>query len=164
MLPKFLNTLLPKFKTPFLIIISNALIVLVLLLLPLQALLKAEMAINAFTMISLFVVFIVLRIRDPGTPRGYRVPLPTLVCILVALLPIGICIWSVITTDMESQIAGLICLSAGCILYPLFCFREVFAFVKRLLGKCCNKHKTSEMTIGETTSLLTSDSNRHVVN
>ena len=121
LLPEFLSTVHPKWKTPHIVTaITGAIVAFAAAFLPVGQL--ADIA-NAGTLYAFMMVAIavwILRKREPGRERAFRVPaLP-----LVAILTIGGCLFLFFNLPLSAMLVLPIWGGIGMVLYYLYGYRK----------------------------------------
>ncbi|HEY4324455.1 MAG TPA: APC family permease [Mucilaginibacter sp.] len=88
LLPARLNTLHPKFKTPYISIIACSIIVSFMILWPFTDLLIIDVTVYGAGLFLEYVSLIKLRRTSPETPRPFKIPLGTGGLVLMVALPV----------------------------------------------------------------------------
>jgi amino acid transporter len=73
-----------------------------------------------FAYVLIFVTVIVMRYKEPDTPRSFRVPLPTPALIVWVAIPIAIAIIALFVNGTDYLIGGLIAVLTGPVAYLIF--------------------------------------------
>ena len=73
-----------------------------------------------FAYILVFISAIVLRIKEPDTPRPFRVPLPTWALAIWVAIPIAIAVLALFVNGTDYLVGGLIGVLTGPIAYLVF--------------------------------------------
>jgi hypothetical protein len=73
-----------------------------------------------FSYIPIFIAAIVLRVRQPGLARPFRVPLPTWLLGIYVCLPIAIAVYALFTNGADYLVGGLIGVISGPVAYLIF--------------------------------------------
>ena len=90
LLPKKINSLHPKYKTPYISIIICAVVVSFMVLWTFQDLIVIDVTLYGAGLFLEFITLIVLRISSPHEPRPFRIPLGTAALCIMMILPFGI--------------------------------------------------------------------------
>lgn len=90
LLPRQLNMLHSRFRTPYVSIILCSLVVSVMILWPLAELLIIDVTVYGAGLSLEYISLIRLRITEPDTKRPFRIPLSTAGLCVAALLPFGV--------------------------------------------------------------------------
>ncbi|HVV54811.1 MAG TPA: APC family permease [Mucilaginibacter sp.] len=90
LLPEFLNKLHPRFKTPYVSIIICSLVVSLMVLWSFADLLIIDVTVYGAGLFLEYVSLIRLRIKEPHTPRPFRISMSTTALCIAAVLPLGV--------------------------------------------------------------------------
>ncbi|WP_162852443.1 APC family permease [Dinghuibacter silviterrae] len=90
LLPSKLSALSPRFGTPARSIVVCAGVVSVMILWTFMDLVVIDITLYGAALFLEFITLVVLRIREPGTPRSFRVPLNVTGLCVLFVLPVGI--------------------------------------------------------------------------
>jgi amino acid transporter len=107
MLPRALAGLHPRHKTPVNSIVVNAVGAALLLPFSFQELIQVDMFLYALALLLEFAALIWLRIKAPGMPRPYRIPLRLPGVIALSLPPMALCLASIVLSNAATKCVAL---------------------------------------------------------
>ena len=120
LLPRFLGKTHPSWGTPWVAILLMGVINAILINFNFDALITIDVFLLMFAYVLIYLTVVTMRIKEPDTPRSFRVPLPTWgLCIWVAF-PIAIAIIALFTNGTDYLIGGLVGVLTGPIAYIIF--------------------------------------------
>jgi amino acid transporter len=119
MLPASLERLHPRYATPWVSIIVNALGVALLIPFSFQDLVQVDMFLYALALILEFAALVWLRLKAPEMPRPYRVPGGTAGAVALSVPPVVLCVLSIAFADMPTILVGIVAIVLGLIVFPL---------------------------------------------
>ena len=90
LLPSWLCSLHPRFKTPYISIIASSLIVSILILFTFGELIIMDIILYGAGLSLEFITLFTLRVKEPDRPRPFRIPLGKFGLGFLLILPIGI--------------------------------------------------------------------------
>lgn len=90
LLPKRISALHPRFKTPYVSVIVCAMVVSVMILWSFMDLIVIDITLYGAALFLEFIALVVFRIRKPGRPRPFRIPLGIPGICLLLVLPVGV--------------------------------------------------------------------------
>ena len=117
---RFFGRTSKKYGTPWVAILIFGLVNCVLISREFTALIVMDIFLLMFAYILVFISAIVLRIKEPDTPRPFRVPLPTWALSIWVAIPIAIAIFALFTNGSDYLVSGLIGVLSGPIAYLVF--------------------------------------------
>ncbi len=117
---RFFGTTSKKYGTPYVAILIFAGVNCVLIAKEFTALIVMDIFLLMFAYILVFISAIVLRIKEPDTPRPFRVPLPTWALAIWVAIPIAIAVFALFTNGSDYLVGGLIGVLSGPIAYLVF--------------------------------------------
>jgi amino acid transporter len=117
---RFFGTTSKKYGTPYVAILIFAGVNCVLIAKEFTALIVMDIFLLMFAYILVFISAIVLRIKEPETPRPFRVPLPTWALAIWVAIPIAIAVFALFTNGSDYLVGGLIGVLSGPIAYLVF--------------------------------------------
>jgi amino acid transporter len=117
---RFFGTTSKKWGTPWVAILIMGLVNCVLISREFTALIVMDIFLLMFAYILVFISSIVLRIKEPDTPRPFRVPLPTWALAIWVAIPIAIAVFALFTNGSDYLVGGLIGVLSGPIAYLVF--------------------------------------------
>ena len=120
LLPRFLGKTHPSWGTPWVAILLMGVINAILINFNFDALITIDVFLLMFAYVLIYLTVVTMRIKEPDTPRSFRVPRPTWgLCIWVAF-PIAIAIIALFTNGTDYLIGGLVGVLTGPIAYIIF--------------------------------------------
>jgi amino acid transporter len=117
---RFFGTTSKRWGTPWVAILIMGLVNCVLISREFTALIVMDIFLLMFAYILVFISAIVLRIKEPDTPRPFRVPLPTWALAIWVAIPIAIAVFALFTNGSDYLVGGLIGVLSGPIAYLVF--------------------------------------------
>jgi len=142
--PKIFGCEVPYIRTPFVGVMIDCIVTLILIRLPFSTLIGAQTCINSMTMIILYAAFIYFRFKDPNRARPFKVPLNNFLCILFVLPPVFISAYNIVTAYWISQVAWAVVTVLAIALFPILCrqqFKELMLRVKSGVVSCYDRIK-----------------------
>jgi amino acid transporter len=120
LLPKFLGLTHKSWGTPWAAILLMAVVNGVLINFNFDALITIDVFLLMFPYVLIFLTVIILRVREPDAPRGFRVPMPTWLLGVWVAFPIAIAIIALFVNGTDWMIGGLAGILTGPIAYLIF--------------------------------------------
>jgi amino acid transporter len=120
LLPKFYGRTHAAWGTPWVAILIMGIVDGVLIQFRFDVLVTIDVFLLMFAYILIFISCIVMRVREPDTPRQFRVPLPTWALTIWVAAPIAIAIVALFIDGIDWMIGGLIGILTGPIAYVIF--------------------------------------------
>ena len=117
---RFMGRTSARYGTPWVAILIMGLVNCVLIARSFTALIVMDIFLLMFAYILVFISSIVLRIKEPDTPRPFRVPLPTWALAIWVAIPIAIAVFALFTNGSDYLVSGLIGVLSGPIAYLVF--------------------------------------------
>ncbi len=117
---RFFGRTSAKYGTPWVAILIFGIVNCVLISREFTALIVMDIFLLMFAYILVFISAIVLRIKEPDTPRPFRVPLPTWALAIWVAIPIAIAVFALFTNGSDYLVGGLIGVLSGPIAYLVF--------------------------------------------
>ncbi|MEG1501405.1 MAG: APC family permease, partial [Clostridiales bacterium] len=118
--PKSFAKLHPKYGTPYIAILSMAVINLVLCQFGFDTLVVIDVFLLMFAYILIYIAAIILRIKEPNLERAFKIPLGTKGLILMCTPPILLAVIALFTNGWDYFIGGMIGAISGPIAYFIF--------------------------------------------
>jgi amino acid transporter len=120
LLPRFLGRTHPSWGTPWVAILLMGVVNAVLINMTFDALITIDVFLLMFAYVLIYLTVVAMRLKEPDTPRSFRVPLPTWgLCIWVAF-PIAIAVIALFINGTDYLIGGLVGVLTGPIAYIIF--------------------------------------------
>jgi len=120
LLPRFLGYTHPRWGTPLVAILLMGIVNAILINMTFDALITIDVFLLMFAYVLIYLTVVIMRYKEPDTPRSFRVPLPSWgLCIWVAF-PIAIAIFALFTNGTDYLIGGLTAVLTGPIAYLVF--------------------------------------------
>ena len=85
-----------------------------------DALITIDVFLLMFAYVLIYLTVVIMRFKEPDTPRSFRVPMPTWGLCLWVFFPIAIAIIALFVNGMDYLIGGLIGVLTGPIAYLIF--------------------------------------------
>jgi amino acid transporter len=120
LLPKFLGRTHRSWGTPWAAILLMAVVNAVLINFNFSALITIDVFLLMFPYVLIFLTALILRVKEPDAPRGFRVPMPTWLLGVWVAFPIAIAIIALFVNGTDWMIGGLIGILTGPIAYLVF--------------------------------------------
>jgi len=120
LLPRFFGTTNKRWGTPWIAILTMAVVNAVLINFKFDALITIDVFLLMFAYILIFISVIVLRVKEPDAPRSFRVPMPTWLLGIWVAIPIAIAVLALFIDGLDWMIGGLIAVLTGPIAYLIF--------------------------------------------
>ena len=120
LLPRFFGTTNKRWGTPWIAILTMAVVNAVLINFKFDALITIDVFLLMFAYILIYISVIVLRVKEPDAPRSFRVPMPTWLLGIWVAIPIAIAVLALFIDGLDWMIGGLIAVLTGPIAYLIF--------------------------------------------
>lgn len=120
LLPRFYGKTHKSWGTPWVSILIMGVIDGVLIQFKFDALITIDVFLLMFAYILIYISIVVLRIKEPNTPRSFRVPLPTWGLTVWVAIPVAIAVFALFTNGWDYLIGGTIGILSGSIGYLVF--------------------------------------------
>jgi amino acid transporter len=120
LLPRFFGVTHKSWGTPWLAILTMAVVNAVLINFNFDALITIDVFLLMFPYVLIYIAIIVLRVREPEAVRPFRVPLPTWLLGAWVAAPIAIAVIALFVNGVDWMIGGLIGILTGPIAYLIF--------------------------------------------
>jgi amino acid transporter len=120
LLPRFIGRTHASWGTPWVAILLMGLVNAVLINLTFDALITIDVFLLMFAYVLIYLTVVIMRIKEPETPRSFRVPLPTWGLTIWVAFPIAIAIIALFTNGTDYLIGGLVGVLTGPIAYLVF--------------------------------------------
>ena len=125
LLPAFLCSLHPRFKTPYISILASSLIVSVLILFTFSDLVIMDIILYGAGLSLEFIALLILRRKEPMARRPFRIPLSRTGLIFLYLLPVAIYTAALAGAFWSSKKLGPILLSFGMLFSAVIIWRLI---------------------------------------
>ena len=120
LLPRWLGATHQSWGTPWVAILLMGFVNAVLIKFNFDALITIDVFLLMFAYVLIYLTVVIMRYKEPDTPRTFRVPMPTWgLCIWVAF-PIAIAIIALFVNGTDYLIGGLVGVLTGPIAYLIF--------------------------------------------
>ncbi len=120
LLPRFYGKTHKSWGTPWVAILIMGIVDAVLIQFNFDVLITIDVFLLMFAYILIYVSVIVLRVKEPNTPRSFRVPLPTWGLTFWVAIPIAIAVFALFTNGWDYFIGGWVGILSGPIGYLVF--------------------------------------------
>jgi amino acid transporter len=120
LLPRFLGRTHASWGTPWVAILLMGFVNAVLINFNFDALITIDVFLLMFPYVLIYLTVMIMRIKEPDTPRSFRVPLPTWGLGVWVFFPIAIAIIALFVNGMDWMIGGLAGILTGPIAYLVF--------------------------------------------
>jgi len=120
LLPRFLGKTHRSWGTPWVAILLMGVVNAVLINFNFDALITIDVFLLMFPYVLIYLTVIIMRVREPHTPRSFRVPLPTWGLGIWVAFPIAIAIIALFVNGVDWMIGGLAGILTGPIAYLVF--------------------------------------------
>jgi amino acid transporter len=120
LLPRFLGKTHESWGTPWAAILLMGFVNAVLINFNFDALITIDVFLLMFPYVLIFLTVIIMRVKEPDAPRGFRVPMPTWLLGVWVAFPIAIAIIALFVNGTDWMIGGLIGILTGPIAYLIF--------------------------------------------
>jgi amino acid transporter len=120
LLPRFYGKTHKSWGTPWVAILIMGIVDAVLIQFNFDVLITIDVFLLMFAYILIYVSVIVLRVKEPDTPRSFRVPLPTWGLTFWVAIPIAIAVFALFTNGLDYFIGGWVGILSGPIGYLVF--------------------------------------------
>jgi len=117
--PRFMGKAHKRWGTPWIAILIMGIVDALLVKGSFTTLIVIDVFLLMFSYIPIFIAAIVLRVREPGLPRPYRVPIPTWALAAWVCPPIAIAVYALFTNGSDYLVGGLVGVVSGPIAYLL---------------------------------------------
>ena len=118
--PRFLGSTHESWGTPWVAILLMGVVNAVLINFNFDALITIDVFLLMFPYVLIFLTVMIMRVKEPDTPRSFRVPLPTWALGVWVAFPIAIAIIALFVNGMDWMIGGLAGILTGPIAYLVF--------------------------------------------
>jgi amino acid transporter len=125
LLPAFLCSLHPRFKTPYISILASSLIVSILILFTFSDLIVMDIILYGAGLSLEFIALLTLRRKEPTVRRPFRIPLGRTGLILLYLLPVAIYTAALAGAFSSTKKLGPILLSLGMLFSAAIAWRLI---------------------------------------
>ncbi|HJU61150.1 MAG TPA: APC family permease [Candidatus Binatia bacterium] len=119
MLPQGLGRLHPRYATPVVSILVNAIGVALLIPFSFQELIQVDMFLYALALVLEFAALIWLRFKEPDMARPFRVPFGKPGVFALSIPPLTLCLVSIAVANAATKIVCLTAIAAGLVIYWL---------------------------------------------
>ena len=120
LLPRFIGITHRSWGTPWVAILLMGVVNAVLINFEFDALITIDVFLLMFPYVLIFLTVMIMRVKEPNTPRSFRVPLPTWALGVWVAFPIAIAIIALFVNGMDWMIGGLAGILTGPIAYLIF--------------------------------------------
>ncbi len=120
LLPRFIGITHKSWGTPWVAILMMGFVNAVLINFEFDALITIDVFLLMFPYVLIFLTVMIMRVREPNTPRSFSVPLPTWALGVWVAFPIAIAIIALFVNGMDWMIGGLAGILTGPIAYLIF--------------------------------------------
>ena len=120
LLPRFIGVTHKSWGTPWVAILLMGFVNAVLINFEFDALITIDVFLLMFPYVLIFLTVMIMRVKEPDTPRSFRVPLPTWALGVWVAFPIAIAIIALFVNGMDWMIGGLAGILTGPIAYLVF--------------------------------------------
>ena len=117
--PKFMGRAHKRWGTPWIAILIMGVVDAILVKGSFGTLIVIDVFLLMFSYIPIFIAAIALRVREPGLPRPYRIPIPTWLLGVWVCPPIAIAVYALFTNGSDYLVGGLVGVVSGPIAYLL---------------------------------------------
>jgi amino acid transporter len=118
--PRFFGHTHKSWGTPWVAILVMGVLNMGLIAFDFTTLIVIDVFLLMFSYILIFVTAMVLRVREPDTPRPFRVPLPTWLLGAWVVIPMAIAVLALFTNGADYLVGGLVGILSGPIAYLVF--------------------------------------------
>jgi amino acid transporter len=120
LLPKFFGRTHRSWGTPWVSILFLGAVNAVLINMTFDALITIDVFLLMFAYVLIYLTVVIMRYKEPDTPRSFRVPLPTWGLCVWVFFPIAIAVIALFVNGTDYLIGGLIGVLTGPIAYLIF--------------------------------------------
>ena len=120
LLPRFLGATHKSWGTPWVAILLMGVVNAVLINFNFDALITIDVFLLMFAYVLIYLTAVIMRFKEPDTPRTFRVPMPTWALCVWVFFPIAIAIIALFVNGTDWMIGGLIGVLTGPIAYLIF--------------------------------------------
>ena len=120
LLPRFIGTTHASWGTPWVAILLMGAVNAVLINMTFDALITIDVFLLMFAYVLIYLTVVIMRYKEPDTPRSFRVPLPNWGLLLWVAFPIAIAIIALFVNGVDYLIGGLIGVLTGPVAYLIF--------------------------------------------
>jgi amino acid transporter len=130
LLPSRLNSIHPRFKTPYISIIVCSCVVSFMILFPFEDLLVIDVTLYGAAMFLEFISLIILRIKEPAAHRPFKIPFNVVGLSLMTLLPLSVYSIAIAAAFMDeggafsSLVFAVLALLSGEAIWRLIAWRK----------------------------------------
>ena len=117
--PRFLKKIHPKHKTPYVAVISMAVVNLLLCQFGFDTLVVIDVFLLMFAYILIYISAIVLRVKEPNLDRPFRIPMGTKGLVVLCISPIILAVVALFTNGLDYFIGGCIGAISGPVAYVI---------------------------------------------
>ncbi len=120
LLPRFIGRTHASWGTPWVAILLMGAVNAVLINMTFDALITIDVFLLMFAYVLIYLTVVIMRYKEPDTPRSFRVPLPNWGLLLWVAFPIAIAIIALFVNGVDYLIGGLIGVLTGPVAYLIF--------------------------------------------
>ena len=120
LLPKFLGATHRSWGTPWVAILLMGFVNAVLINFNFDALITIDVFLLMFAYVLIYLTVVIMRYKEPDTPRSFRVPMPTWALCAWVFFPIAIAVIALFVNGTDYLIGGLVGVLTGPIAYLIF--------------------------------------------
>jgi amino acid transporter len=120
LLPRFIGITHASWGTPWVAILLMGAVNAVLINMTFDALITIDVFLLMFAYVLIYLTVVIMRYKEPDTPRSFRVPLPNWGLLLWVAFPIAIAIIALFVNGVDYLIGGLIGVLTGPVAYLIF--------------------------------------------
>jgi len=120
LMPPFFAAIHPKHGTPYKAILSMAVVNLILCQYGFDVLIVIDVFLLMFAYVLIYIAAIVLRVKEPGLPRPFRIPLGTKGVLIMCIPPILLAVLALFTNGLLYFVGGCLGAISGPIAYYFF--------------------------------------------
>lgn len=120
LLPRFIGRTHASWGTPWVAILLMGAVNAVLINMTFDALITIDVFLLMFAYVLIYLTAVIMRYKEPDTPRSFRVPLPNWGLLLWVAFPIAIAIIALFVNGVDYLIGGLIGVLTGPVAYLVF--------------------------------------------
>ena len=120
LLPRFLGATHRSWGTPWVAILLMGFVNAVLINFNFSALITIDVFLLMFAYVLIYLTVVIMRFKEPDTPRSFRVPMPTWGLCLWVFFPIAIAVIALFVNGTDYLIGGLVGVLTGPIAYLIF--------------------------------------------
>jgi amino acid transporter len=120
LLPRWLGATHKSWGTPWIAILLMGAVNAVLINFNFDALITIDVFLLMFAYVLIYLTVVIMRFKEPDTPRSFRVPMPTWALCAWVFFPIAIAIIALFVNGTDYLIGGLVGVLTGPIAYLIF--------------------------------------------